>query len=94
MLARGDVDRYASIMSRCEDFGRHVFAAPTQHYKAGLALIAWLNGWQDEFLLPFGAERRRDLAHHWRAVELASAAGALIDAPLAARRLDQLSNVM
>lgn len=89
-LARGDVAAYRRIIGPCESFGRHVFEPPTRHYKAGLALVAWLNGWQDSFLLPFRAERRRSLEHHLRTAELAAAAGALLDAELAAERLREL----
>lgn len=90
LLAQGETDRAARILSRCEELGRHVFAEPTRHYKAGLALIAWLDGWQDRFLLPNHAERARDLAHHLRTVELASAAGVFRDAAATARRVEEL----
>ena len=43
-LALGDLDRFRAIMEPCEAFGRWVFGPPTEHYKTGLAFVAWLAG--------------------------------------------------
>ncbi len=93
-LARGDVRRARELLQSCERLGRTVFEPPTQHYKAGLALISWLNGWQDVFALPADEHRRRDLDHFARVAALASDAGALVDAELAARRLAELPSLL
>ncbi len=87
-LVAGDVAGYRATMQLCEHVGQVIFEAPTQHYKAGLALLAWLNGWQEVFSLPNGAEHRRDLDHLRRVVAAASAAGVLEDIDLAAERLE------
>ncbi|HEX9795052.1 MAG TPA: DUF993 family protein [Planctomycetota bacterium] len=89
-LARGAAADFLDLAAPCEALGRHLFAAPTEHYKAGLAFLAWVNGRHQAFLLPRRAETRRDLPHLLRAAELASAAGALQDAPAAAARLNTL----
>ncbi|RMH00815.1 MAG: DUF993 family protein [Planctomycetota bacterium] len=86
-LAHGRRDRFLKLMEPCEALGRHLFAAPVAHYQAGLAFLAWLNGWQEHRRLPAGAHRRRDRAHLLAAARLAAAAGCLEDAPLAAERL-------
>jgi hypothetical protein len=93
-LARGYALRARELLERCERLGRAVFEPPVQHYKAGLALISWLNGWQDTFALVEGEHRRRDLEHYARVAALASDAGALVDAKLAAERLSGLEALL
>ncbi|MCB9913943.1 MAG: DUF993 family protein [Planctomycetes bacterium] len=90
-LARGDEPSYRALMEPCEALSRHLFQAPTRHYKAGLACLAWLNGLQPNPLLAQHEERARDLAHYHEAARLASAAGVLRDAGLAAERLAELA---
>ncbi len=90
-LERGDVAGFTARMAACEELGRHVFAAPTQHYKAGLAFLAWLNGLQDTFLLVNREERARDRAHYLRCAELARVADAVIDARTFDRRLAEFA---
>ena len=90
-LAHGDRERYAELMTPCEALGLRVFGEPTQHYKAGLAFLAWLNGLQPNPMLPNHLERERDRAHYLACVELANAAGVIEDAELAARRLGALA---
>jgi len=87
-LARGDSVRYREVMGPCQEFGRHVFQTPTQHYKAGLAFVSWLGGLQDNPLLANHEERSRDAAHLLRAAELAARAGAIADPELARPRLE------
>ncbi len=86
-LRQGDAQGFLAVMDPCEELGRHVFGAPTRHYKAGLAFLAWLNGLQDDFTLVNHEERARDRAHYLRAAELAGHAGAIADAPTFATRL-------
>ena len=65
-----------------------MFAEPTQHYKAGLAFLAWANGLQQDFTLVNGVERLRDREHYLRCGELARAADAVLDPAVFERRLD------
>ncbi|MCR9243837.1 MAG: dihydrodipicolinate synthase family protein [bacterium] len=80
-LARGDADEFLTIMTPCETLGQHVFAAPTRHYKAGLAWLARQNGWQPNAMLINREDRARDAAHYARCEELARACGALVRGP-------------
>lgn len=75
-LARGDAAEFLRIMEPCEALGRHLFEPPTQHYKAGIAFLSWLNGRQPEFRLPGGAEARRDARHLRTCAALAHGCGA------------------
>jgi len=76
-LERGDVGAYLARMLPCEALGRHLFAPPTQHYKAGLAHLAHAAGLQTNAMLVNHEERARDPAHYARADELARACGAV-----------------
>jgi hypothetical protein len=90
-LAAGDEQGFLRIADRCEELGRHVFAEPTQHYKAGLAFLAWLNGLQQDFTLVNGEERMRDREHYQRCAELARAAGAVLDEAVFERNLAEFT---
>lgn len=87
-LAAGDAARARALLGPCEAYGRHVFGAPTQHYKVGLAFTSYLAGRQDNWMLPLHLERARDRAHLLRTAELAAAAGAFEDLDLASARLE------
>src|SRR5205823_2170319 len=87
-LDAGDVDGYLAAMRPTVPLARHIFAAPTYHYKTGLAFLAWLGGYQRHFRMVGGYERARDPAHLARLFVLADQAGALADPPAAARRLE------
>jgi hypothetical protein len=76
-LDAGDVAGYLARMLPCEALGRHLFAPPARHYKAGLAHLAHVAGLQTNAMLVNHAERARDAAHYAQAAELARAAGAL-----------------
>jgi hypothetical protein len=78
-LASGDGASYLELMTPCEALGRTLFEAPTAHYKAGLAFLAWLNGRQPNAMLANHEERSRSRDHYLRVAELAARAGALQD---------------
>ncbi|MEO1699857.1 MAG: DUF993 family protein [Planctomycetota bacterium] len=86
-LGRGDRVGYRARMEPCEALGRALFEAPTAHYKAGLAFVAWLAGRQSNPMLPLRLDEQRSVEHCLRVASLASRAGALPDATLAADRL-------
>ena len=85
-LDRGDVAEARRILDAAEQLGRHVFSAPTYHYKTGVAFLAWLNGHQQAFTMVGGMHSARSLPHLSRTVELAAATGNLEDPALAAER--------
>jgi len=89
-LEAGNVDEYFNIMRPCEQLSQIIFETPTQHYKTGLAFLSWLNGYQENRLLPYSAERHRSSDYLLRVAEAAARAGALTDAPLAVDRLNSL----
>ena len=85
-LDADDPDAYRRILGPTEALARHVFAAPTFHYKTGVAFLSWLNGHQQAFSMVGGLHAARSLPHLSTLVRLADAAGALERPDLAAHR--------
>ena len=87
-LDAGDLDTYDAELAPTLALSRHIFEAPTFHYKTGIAFLAWLNGHQDGFTMVSGMQSARSVLHLVRLVELANEARLLSDADLAAHRLN------
>lgn len=87
LLGAGDVDAARERLGAMEELGRVVFEPPTMKYKAGLAFLSWLNGRQENAMLPNHVERTRDREHFGRVAEAARRCGALDQADVAAARL-------
>jgi hypothetical protein len=85
-----DWDTYERILGPTVDLSRHLFAAPTYNYKAGLVFLAWLNGHQPVFRLLAGLESARSVGHYSRLLILADQAGLLVDPELACFRMRSL----
>jgi len=81
-----DIDSYHRILDPTVPLSRHMFAAPTYHYKVGIVFLAWLAGHQDHFTMVGGAQSGRSPAHLATLLRLADEAGLLPDAELAAAR--------
>lgn len=92
-LDKSDTGRYQQLMEPTVPLARHLFAAPTFYYKAGIAFLSWLNGHQRGFHMVGGLHSARDLPHLAQVVRLADAAGALSDPELAATRMRGLLEV-
>lgn len=86
-LDAGNVGQARQILESTEALGRHIFAAPTQYYKTGIAFLSWLNGQQPGFALVGGLATGRSVEHLVGLFTLADQAGLLRDPELAARRL-------
>ena len=66
---------------------RHLFAAPTWHYKTGIVFLAWLNGHQSHFTMVGCQQSARSVVHLSELFRLADDAGLLRDPELAAQRM-------
>jgi hypothetical protein len=86
-LDTGDTVRYAELLAPTVELSRHIFAAPTQHYKAGVVFLAYLNGFQSHFRMVRGLESARSIAHLCELFALADEAGVLRDPELATQRM-------
>jgi Protein of unknown function (DUF993) len=89
-LDRGDLAGYDGAMEPTVALSRLIFEPPTFYYKVGVAFLAWLNGFQPQFAMLGGLERRRPARHLIRVFELAAAARALTDPDLAVERMNEL----
>jgi hypothetical protein len=87
-LDEGDTDGYLAAMNPTVPLARHIFAAPTYHYKTGLAFLSWLNGQQSHFRMVGDYQTARDGTHLAELFVLADRAGVLADPDLAAHRLE------
>ncbi|SCG45683.1 dihydrodipicolinate synthase family protein [Micromonospora halophytica] len=85
-LDAGDLATYDEVFAPTLPLARHLFAAPTWHYKTGIVFLAWLAGHQDHFTMLAGQQAGRSPAHLARLLVLADAADLLPDAELAAAR--------
>ncbi|MGL3807689.1 dihydrodipicolinate synthase family protein [Paeniglutamicibacter sp. R2-26] len=83
----GESAKARAILDSTRELGKHLFSAPTFYYKTGIAFMSWLNGHQAGFQMVGGLHSGRSVLHLTRTLELADAAGLLLDPELAARRM-------
>jgi hypothetical protein len=88
-LDAGDGARYDTIIGPTVSLSRKIFEAPTFNYKAGIAFLAWLNGFQPHFAMLGHFEERRPAGHLIELFELAATAGALLKPDLAVERMNR-----
>ncbi|MER6840851.1 dihydrodipicolinate synthase family protein [Streptomyces platensis] len=89
-LDTGDTAGFRAALDPTVPLARHLFAAPTRHYKTGVVLLAWLAGHQPHFTMVGGLQSARSLPHLRRAHQLADALGLFPDPGLAAHRMRTL----
>jgi hypothetical protein len=89
-LAKGDVAGFNAILEPTVPLSRLIFKAPTRFYKTGVVFLAWLNGFQEHFLMLGGQQSARSLVHFAEIFRLADAARVLRDPELATARLRKL----
>lgn len=89
-LDAGDRARYDAILAPTVELSRHIFATPTYAYKTGVVFLAYLNGYQNHFHMIAGAESARSIPHLARILELADAAGLILDQERAAERMGRV----
>ncbi|MFF0296659.1 dihydrodipicolinate synthase family protein [Kitasatospora sp. NPDC004614] len=88
-LDADDLARYDALFGPTVPLARHLFAAPTFHYKTGIVFLAWLCGHQDHFTMVAGAQSGRSVSHLVELFRLADVARVLGDPELAAGRMRQ-----
>jgi len=90
LLGRGDVAGFRRVLDPTVPLARLIFRAPTQYYKTGVVFLAWLNGFQDHFIMLNGAQAMRPLPYFTEAFRLADGCGLLRDPDLAVDRMRKL----
>ncbi len=91
-LDAGDVASYEAILAPTVPLSRHIFKTPTYFYKTGITFLAWLNGFQDHFVMVGNQHTARSKAHLAQLLALADDAGLLRDPDLAAHRWGQYAS--
>jgi len=89
-LGAGDLAGFHATLDPTVPLSRLIFRAPTQYYKTGVVFLAWLNGFQDHFVMLGGAQAMRPLPYFVECFRLADANGLLRDPDLAVRRMKTL----
>lgn len=89
-LDAGDFEAYDAILQPTLPLVRTIFEAPTGNYKAGVVLMAYLNGHQSHFRMLGGMEAARSLAHLSDVFRGADKSGLLRDPELAVARMKVL----
>ncbi len=89
-LDAGDTDGFRATLDPTVPLARLIFRAPTQYYKTGVVFLAWLNGFQDHFIMLNGAQAMRPLPYFTEIFRLADQNGLLRDPDLATARMRDL----
>ncbi|HEU5331293.1 MAG TPA: dihydrodipicolinate synthase family protein [Actinocrinis sp.] len=86
-LAHDDLETYDKILTPTLPLARHMFCAPTRHYKTGVVFLAYLAGHQHHFTMIGGEQLSRPTEHLVHLADLAREAGVLPDQDLAQARM-------
>jgi len=89
-LDAGDAAGFRATLDPTVPLARRIFRAPTQHYKTGVVFLAWLNGFQDHFVLLNGAQAARPLPDFADIFRMADRCGLLRDPECAVARMRRL----
>ena len=89
-LGEGDARAFRDTLDPTVPLSRLIFRAPTQYYKTGIVFLAWLNGFQDHFIMLNGAQAMRPLPYFVDIFKLADGCGLLAKPDLAVERMKKL----
>lgn len=92
-LVEGDAAAFRATLDPTVPLARLIFRAPTQFYKTGVVFLAWLNGFQDHFIMLNGAQAMRPLPYFIEVFRLADGCGLLRNPELAVQRMKTLLGV-
>ncbi len=88
-LDRGDIESFHAVLDPTVALSRRIFEAPTWNYKCGVVFLAWLNGFQDRFVMLGNHQSARSIAHYADVFRLADQCGVLREPELAASRMQE-----
>lgn len=89
-LGAGDKKGFRATLDPTVPMARLIFRAPTRHYKTGVVFLAWLNGFQDHFIMLNGAQANRPLPDLIEIFKMADGCGLLRDPDNAVDRMNRL----
>ena len=87
LLGQGDAKGFREVLDPTVPLARLIFRAPTQYYKTGVVFLAWLNGFQDHFIMLNGHHAMRPLPYFTEIFRLADQNGLLREPDLAVHRM-------
>lgn len=90
LLGKGDAAGFRAVLDPTVPLARLIFRAPTQYYKTGVVFLAWLNGFQDHFIMLNGAQAMRPLPYFCEIFRLADGCRLLRDPEMAVARMRRL----
>ena len=90
LLGQGDKAGFRAVLDPTVPLARLIFRAPTQFYKTGVVFLAWLNGFQDHFVMLNGAQAMRPLPYFVEVFRIADQCGLLRDPERASDRMKKL----
>jgi len=90
LLGKGDATGFHATLDPTVPLARLIFRAPTQYYKTGVVFLAWLNGFQDHFIMLNGAQAMRPLPYFSEVFRLADGCGLLRHPDLSVDRMKKL----
>ncbi|WP_345817475.1 dihydrodipicolinate synthase family protein (plasmid) [Paraburkholderia sp. PREW-6R] len=93
-LAAGNTARYERLLEPTVPLSRHIFRAPTQYYKTGVVLLAYLNGFQPHFFMLGGHHGMRPPIYLAEVFRLADQANLLLNPELAVARMQALMTTL
>ena len=86
----GDNTNFRALLEPTVPLSREIFKSPTRFYKAGIAFLSWMNGWQSHFIMPGGFQSSREITHYAQVFRLADQARLLTAPDLATERMRTL----
>jgi len=89
-LSEGNKPGFRATLDPTVPLARHIFRAPTQYYKTGVVFLAWLNGFQDHFIMLNGAQSTRSLPYFVDCFKKAEQCGVLRNPEIAIERMRSL----
>jgi hypothetical protein len=89
-LGKGNAEGFRQALDPTVPLARRIFRAPTRFYKTGVVFMAWLNGFQDHFIMLNGAQATRPLPDFVEIFKMADSCGLLRDPDLAVSRMKRL----
>ncbi len=89
-LGGGNPKAFRTTLDPTVPLARLIFRAPTQYYKTGVVFLAWLNGFQDHFVMLGGAQAMRPLPYFVEIFKLTDTCGLLRRPDLAVERMNRL----
>jgi hypothetical protein len=90
LLGQGDAAGFRALLDPTVPLARLIFRAPTQYYKTGVVFLAWLNGFQDHFIMLNGAQAMRPLPYFTEVFRMADQCGLLRDPEMAVERMKRM----